>query len=538
MNIHELKNSIDKLAKTISENEKVFLPAFAAKLATATKEFPSDKTIGQMNLIVKKMAASKQLTISRRDIKDLYTKLYTYNTKFANLFHDELGEEIHEPEVKYTPSLKEANYNLTTLAFEKIADPILKSQLDVVFGTKEAKAFCEVTAEKASKICESQLQMLGITASKIEAKNGNASMILCNASFETPKGLTHILIPVEIQDGKVSLASVFVGNNGPQMFNKENLVSYIKSSVGKKLEVTASQVITAYNTLTNTTGLSKIALAATKMKAEKEQHQVFASEQIMYHDFYEEPDTGLKTPEFKDSEIESFTEKMASSVGIANFSFGEKKVNLGRELVANKLNEFGYKTNKISVFASDNESVSYAVSLNNGSTGFIVPVKIANENVMSPEVIIINKSIKSFSKSNIDNACISKEADVKALAAASSLYNVKADELVEIVRKGAQEQNFAKVEDALNVLASSGNEKAYKYALHEYMSVLNQKEVKKCACTRIVKSPNSKYEICGHTNLPLHKVAQDEFGNCIPLYRKDMDNTFDPGLFTTSKIFF
>jgi hypothetical protein len=54
----------------------------------------------------------------------------------------------------------------------------------------------------------------------------------------------------------------------------------------------------------------------------------------------------------------------------------------------------------------------------------------------------------------------------------------------------------------------------------------------------IVKNAHSSHRICGHTNLPLHKVYQDKEGNCRPLYRKEMDETYQGAYFLNSKIFF
>ena len=59
---------------------------------------------------------------------------------------------------------------------------------------------------------------------------------------------------------------------------------------------------------------------------------------------------------------------------------------------------------------------------------------------------------------------------------------------------------------------------------------------KKTTCSMIIKSAASQHPTCGHTGLPIHKVYQDEHGNCQPLYRKDMPQKYEVSTFNTHKI--
>jgi hypothetical protein len=53
----------------------------------------------------------------------------------------------------------------------------------------------------------------------------------------------------------------------------------------------------------------------------------------------------------------------------------------------------------------------------------------------------------------------------------------------------------------------------------------------------IKNSKVSEHSICGHTGLPIHKVFQDKNGNCQPLYRRGMDETYEGASFMNAKIF-
>lgn len=53
----------------------------------------------------------------------------------------------------------------------------------------------------------------------------------------------------------------------------------------------------------------------------------------------------------------------------------------------------------------------------------------------------------------------------------------------------------------------------------------------------MIKNSTSEHPICSHTGLPVHKVFQDKDGNCQPMYRKGMDETYEGASFMNAKIF-
>ncbi len=91
MDLNHIKKVANSLSKLIDDSEKIALPVFAAKLAKASEAYPEDQTIGVMADVTARMASSKKLYISSAEVKDLYNRLFSRNTKFAELFKDELG---------------------------------------------------------------------------------------------------------------------------------------------------------------------------------------------------------------------------------------------------------------------------------------------------------------------------------------------------------------------------------------------------------------------------------------------------------------
>jgi hypothetical protein len=121
------------------------------------------------------------------------------------------------------------------------------------------------------------------------------------------------------------------------------------------------------------------------------------------------------------------------------------------------------------------------------------------------------------------------------VAAVSPQYGLRTSDLIDNVRKAVDEGNYAKAEDALNVLASAGDKDAYKKGLAAYRTGLSSsKPMSKCAF--VVQSKSSNQAICGHTGLPLNKVFQDKDGNCAPLYHREIEENHIPAAFSAHKI--
>src|SRR5258708_36150616 len=92
--------SAKKTALSFEDNEKIALSLLSQKLNQAAKIYPKDYTINMTNNIVARMSDNNKLFISRAELKDMYNKLYSTNTKFAEVFKDELGVMASFQEVK------------------------------------------------------------------------------------------------------------------------------------------------------------------------------------------------------------------------------------------------------------------------------------------------------------------------------------------------------------------------------------------------------------------------------------------------------
>ena len=540
---HELFKLAASVAKFIEANEKISLPLFTTKLAQAQVQFPEDHTIGMISTVVARMANnSDKLFISRAEVKDLYEKFYSRNTKFANVFAEELGKVESLPEPTRKP-VQEISGDVMQEAFDSVVDPVLASSLNQAFGASvKVTEYTTTAAKRAAAACDAKFKSFGLSV-KSEVLCGKKGILVCAVAFETPKGTTSLLVPVETVDDTAFQPSVFVGNSGSEDLSKSNVIAYVTSKAGEKLTVRAEQVLDASIVAKGLNQeISDVDLALTKLNATKESSADYLAPQILGAEVESvNPNLVVNLPKVEDPEIEAIARTFDSELGFASFKFGSKLVEQGSNLVAKHLKQCGVENYNIAVFSANDDSITYSVAVNGGSVAFKVPVKVESNRALPPTVIICNGSIKSFEKSALASLLAEEGFDRVAALSASPLYGVKPSELVAVVKTAMAEGNYIKAEDALNVLSDSDDEKAYSIALAAFTTGLKNREMNAeetvTKCAMVVKSQNSQHEICGHTGLPVHKVYQDKNGHCQPLYRKAMSESYEGATFMNSKVY-
>lgn len=537
MSFEKINQLVGSIAKVVEDGEKIATPILSAKLAKCVQAYPEDQTIGSMARVIEKMADNNTIFIRRADLKNLYNKLYSRNTKFAQLFSEELGLT---PSASKEESASHAEYKESIINPYEAADPILANALNSVFDKHTPlKMYSQPLAEKAKVAVGTTLDAWNLKPSSLTVDDGSDRFLIVKADYDTPKGITSFYVPVEITDNKITEASVFMGNDGPQELNHTNIKEYLKSFAGSKLKVNAPIILGALvQSTSENREISAAEIALTKLNASRQTKSEFFDNQVIGLKIAENTQTEVELP--KSNEFMSFEEHFSSPYGQASFQFGEDKVTLARDNIARELVGFGYKRPQITVSAIDKNTIFYGVSLDAGRVAFTVPVKVADGKIQKPGVLICNGSMSSFDQNGINKLYVNNQTDFKVAAIASPQFGLKPSDLIENVRTAMAEGNMAKAEDALNILSNSGDAKAYATAFQVFMGGLANKTASaetEHQCSLMMKSASSKHMICGHTGLPVHKVYQDEHGNCRPAYRRNMQETYEGASFMNAKIF-
>lgn len=534
MSLDKIQQLVGSLTKSVEDNEGIATPILAAKLAKAVDAYPGDQTIGAMSRVIGKMASNNTLFIRRTELKSLYQKLHSRNTKFAELFQDELGVVDSLP----TPTLMPRDEAVQVNTYE-VGDQILANALNSVFDKfTPLKLYSQKLADSALSSVASTLDAWNLTPTTLTVDDGSDKFLVIKADYETPKGVTSFYVPVETRNNRIVEASIFMGNTGPQELNHTAIKTYLTTYAGNKLKINASGILGALTAASSEhREISGAEIALTKLNATRQGKSEFFQNQIVGQKVAEASQKDVELPKY--DEFVSFEKQFTSSYGQAAWQFGADKVVTAREHIVRELASFGHKNSQVTVAKNDDHTIFYNVSLDAGKVGFTVPIKVTGGKITKPSLMLCNGSVASFSQEGINELYVNNQSDFKAAAAASPLFGLKPSDLINNIRQAVSEDNHARAEDALNVLASAGDEKAYATGFHMFMQGLaNKKEAStETKCSHMIKSASSEHPICIHTGLPAHKVYQDKDGNCRPLFRRDMDDTYEGAVFNNSKIF-
>lgn len=535
MSSDKIQQLVSALAKNVENNERLATPLLAVKLAKCVVSNPHDQTIGMMARVIKDMADKNTLFIRRAEFKDLARRYHSRNSKFAELFQEELGEAPPEPTittVQRDDALQSNPYH--------VGDQVLANALESAFDKHiPLKMYSQPLADKALKSVGSTLDAWNLAPTSLTVSAGSDKFIVIKADYETPKGVTSFYVPVEVHGKDIVEASVFMGNAGPQELNYKTIKAYLTSLAGSKLKVDAASILAVLTkAASENREVSDAELALTRLTAKRQGKSEFFEGSIVGQKVAEAGRKDVELPQLEESK--TFAEKFETVQGLATWKHGVNLVNAARNHIARELNTFGHKNPQVVVTGHDDNTILFGVAVDTGKVAFTVPVKVANGKVLKPTLMLCNGSVASFSQVGVNQFVSENRIDNKVAAAASTMSALKPSDVIGDLRKAMSERNFEKAEDALNVLANSGDAKAYATGFQVYMSALAGHKPTESKCNHVVKSAKtavSEFPICAQTGLPTNKVYQDKDGNCRPLYRQGMDETYEGAVFNNSKIF-
>lgn len=531
-------DTVKRAADAMEENKQLILFPIVNRMVKAAEAYPEDATVVQMASFLRNRASKDILSISRKELKKVYNSLYTRNTKCGALLENELGVVNALPEAKKT-SRDAGEGTIIAEAFENLGDPVVLNALNAAFEGKDVSSstYSASVARSAEKNVAHELDNLGADAHVITTVAGQEDLLICQATYETPKGQSSVLIPVEVKNGKPLLPTMFLSRAGFKDLTSEGLVEHLTTMAGKKWQIDVDKLLKTVAAVKNDEikVISEVEEIVVKTALSRGKPVNYNTDAVLYQQVDPEK---VEVELAASDESFKFAENLGTTKGAAEFMLGKAAVNAGFRMVKKALESYGYGNSQISLANLNEDTMFFAVAVDGGS-GFKVPVKIRGGLPAVPEVLIAGGSVFEFSEKGVSEAIESK--DYEASIKASHLYDRKASELIDLVKCSMDSGDYVKAEEALSVLSQTDG-KAFNYAFGIYQNTINGKSVIKeasadRACSMQVKNAHSKHILCGHTGLPTHKVYQDEHGDCHPLYRKNMDNTNEGGSFLHSRIY-
>lgn len=515
--IQDFKHFVAAISNKLAQSEKFFTLKLATRLTNAAKVHPEDHTIVQMaSFLSRRAQAQGGQLITRAELQDVYSRLYTTNSKCASFLSDELSKKSDNlPQAtQMTRSAQEGD--VIDDIYSRYADQKLASELESAFNKSVAyKQYSPASASAAEEVVRRTVS----DKVKVKAVDGREFAILVQATFQTPKGESQVLIPVEIVNEKALIPTVFLSQAGFTELTKDSLEKHIVSTAGKNFRVDAGRIFDVIKTAKfgAEPELDQVERAVMMLKARAGTPVSHSPNGIVYQEVDKlAPDVSVET-----AESQTFAEQLGSTAGVAEFKFGKQVIVTAKNMILSELSSFGYKAAQIKIASFKDDSVTYAVSVN--GAGFKVPVKIEAGKIKHPSVVIANGNVEDFSKAGIKSAIGLN--DQAASAAANGLDLMRPTDLIKEVEAAYAAGDLVRAGDAITALELTGDESAFRYAFATYTSALSG--VKKAATAKPKTIKVGGNEVCAQTFLPLDKVYYDENGVAHAKHRENMEKTDD-----------
>lgn len=450
MNLQDITSLITKAASVIESSEKIALPVLAAKARREAQAHPTDVPLINASNILTKMASDKMF-ISRSELANIVERLGATHSKLTQVFSDELGKQA---EIKRPTFARYANEGQSLeVDYKRLADPLLANALSSVFDKDpKEKLYTTEDAQKAQRAAYAQLVGIGCVPKEVSTFAGRRDVIICQATHETPIGNAHVLIPVEMIEGKAILPQLFFSPDGFQEFDKAAYEETVCTVAGKGFRVDGSKLLDVLEQVKKgESGINEVELAAIKIASE--QGTISSDPNAIYYGSLIEPKADVELPQMPKTPESKFAETLGKPEGVAKFIHGQKAVEAGRNIIVRKLAEIGYKNVQVKVAEVEQDKIYYAAAIGTG-TGLSIPVDVEGGNITSaPQVVIADGMVMAFTKESVNEIVSMRNGGNKrALAAASPCYDLKPTELLAVVEQAVKEGNYLKVEEAINVL--------------------------------------------------------------------------------------
>jgi hypothetical protein len=507
--IQDFRNFVAELSNKLAAADRFFTARLSTRLTKAAQQNEQDQTIVQMaNFLSRRANSPGGHLITRAELADVYNRLYTSNTKCAAYLEEELGLKAHNlPEPAQTRRSAREGEAIEDL-YSRHADQGLVAQLEAAFDNKAIyKTYDPTVAKKAEKLVLASLPGNPI----VQTVDGRDYAILCQATYETPRGKSSVLVPVEVVDKNALIPTVFLTPAGFENLNHKLVEDHVFRTAGKNYRVNSEQIFNIIKKAKaiaagepDTDGLDAVDAAVMSFKAKTGGNNI-TPEGILYQkvDVETKP---VQLPESK--QTQTFAEQLGSVAGQAEFVFGQKAVGMGRYWVQNGLEALGYSNVQVKVANIKDDSIIYAVSV--AGSGFKVPVKVEDKRALPPRMVLTSSGPESFDKEGIMNALGANDISSSSIALGYDLSNPAG--LIREIQAACEIGDVVRAGEAFKALAATGDETATKYAFDLYTDVLNgvKKEAKATPRMKTIKIGGNIVE--ASTGLPVDKVYIDEYG--------------------------
>lgn len=504
--LKQLAKIADGLMKATDVGKEYTVEYVKQRLEAAIDEYPHDAVIRAMASAVGYKSAKGTLTISQKDIYNIYNHVagLNANSEARNLLGDLFNKTAESPiksgsQTEYSVRAPQAELDMS----------IEHNPLSNVFDkTAVAGSYYNPSIAKIAKVyIEEELSKIDVPASDISVFAGNDQAILFKVAFKNKLGTASVAIPVEIGNG-VKTPEVFFDTNKFISLTAENLNKYIvKNANSESIEVefkiggvrTASSAI-VQNLVFEEDGPKPIEVDAVKL-----------------------PAALVNIASFEESLIDAST------------GFPIETVKMAKAICLNELNKMGFKAQvKLADHMEDSLICQAELDSKMGKVAINLVVDVIDNKPLLPSVFYREEDkVLDFNRAEIVKLITVSADDRSSVKRYSDdMSNMTYNQLKDEVIAGVAVKNFVRCEAALNLIEDKFGPDFHKSAMSDYAKYLQHMSngsVVEHKCNKLI-TKGSVEPRCGHFNVPISRVAYDTSGRCILKDRQvKYDNLVESG---------
>lgn len=500
--LKQLVDLASQLLKGADVGREYTMEYVVKRLEGALEEFPHDPVIRSVAAVMNKQLTKGKLTTSQ---KELYA---TYN-HFAGLSANSVIKEAIGDLLYPVDSAPKATIGNETFFSHRQNAPgldmkIEQNPLEGLFDKNAAQKayFDPALANVGKSAIAAELIELGVPATEIKAVSGIGNQaIVYDAVFTNKLGTAHVPMFVEI-DGNIQTPTHFYGNGQFLQLTAENLNKYI-------VEKAQAEV-----------------LPDVRMNGVKTSASVISSSFA----FEEDAPGPIEMPKVAMPDSLKDLASFETALLDASTHFTPDLVRTAKALCSRELKHMGFNPQVTLAEATENCIICSAeLDSTGGKVEIKLPVEIVDERPQIP-ALFYNEAAKDkmydFSKAELTNYLTAAKADnTQILRYSNDFFNMSFNQLKEEMLDGVAKKDYHRAEAALNRIEDKFGPEYHRVAMTDYAKYLtiasaDKEEIKPQHKCRLLLTKGSLEPRCGHYNVPLHRVATDERGNCELLERK------------------
>lgn len=543
----ELKRQAEVLLSQMTCGKNFIIGHVSDRLEKTAEENPQDHVVRAMAHVIGRMShKDPSKIISQAELENIYQRLVGLNpkTKFREIFSDLLLTKDPKKVVNANEKFIQNNRDPLTEAINEI-NPEMRDPLNRMFE-ENIKTYDTNKINFAKEKASIEFKSLGFKP-RLKLAGGDSDFFIFSADFHTPKGVVTAHVPVDAS-GEY-FPSIIIANNQFKTLTKSVLSDFVQHGERNTAPPNVPAVLASLQSL-----IGNINKTASQKQLQEDLSKFSDGKDISLFS----PTVLASMPgvnEIQDIEIprtevpkplKVIAEDVEDQIVESALDYPLTSVRLAKRMLHAELTAMGFKNNQIRISSSTDDGLICEAILNTakGKISIEVPIEMKNNQPLMPSVFAHKDFVDDFSQEKISSFLLQgPEPSLTSIQRNSQIMACDIMQLKSIIAEAVAKNDLKTCDEVLEIIANRFSLEEYRETIKSYKSMLKtagsaKKAYGESKCSRVIKSANSIYPICGHLMIPLHKVVQDESGIChrASTYHSRQVQDEEGAIFSTAKI--